>query len=173
MKFPIRTSLFFTTFLLVFVTALLVVARDYPPNVRMAPSVVGIPTWILLFILWLGEVNPGWRLLNKKRVEGSIQAGEEEAEFTSWGPVLNVLAWIFLFYVFIFFFGFILVTPVFLTAFLIRKGEVRWRFAVPSAIFSTLIFWGLIEGIFKIDLWLGLVPEVIPGVFGGSIMPPL
>jgi len=174
MKMRARTPLIFTTLLLAFVSVLLVVGSGYPKNVKIAPLVVGYPTWVMLFLVWLGEVNPRWRIVKGKGPKGSADSDKEGAsDFTSWGPVLNTLSWIVVFYVSLFLFGFFLVTPVFLSAFLIRKGRMRPGMAILLGVFTTLLFCGFVQGIFKIDLWLGAVPKLIPHILGGSIVPPL
>jgi uncharacterized membrane protein len=174
MKLRARTSLIFTTLLLAFVTVLLVVGFSYPWNVKIAPFVVGLPTWVLLFLLWLGEVNPEWSLGKRNRGrEHAAARRAEESEFTRWAPVVNTLGWIVAFYLLLFLFGFLLVTPVFLSAFLIRKGKVRPLKAIPVAVLTTLVSCGFVQGLFKIDLWLGAVPKLIPHILGGSIVPPL
>lgn len=173
MKVRIRTSLVFIALLLIFVATLLVVGQGYPFNVKIAPYAAGIPTLILLIVLFLYEFNPAWKIAGGRKEEEKAESGsKEESEFTSWGPVLNLLAWVFGFYAAIFLFGFLVATPFFLAGFLLRKAGVRWTVAVSSGILCTLFSAWFVQKIFKIGLWLGAIPKLIPGVLGGSIVPP-
>ena len=83
------------------------------------------------------------------------------------------MGWVFLFFVFVFFFGFALVSPVFIALFLIRKASMRWHVSVLYAVIATLLIYVFMEGLINADLWCGAIPEVIPGYLGGDIVPPL
>lgn len=174
MKTRIRVSLVFTAFMVVGVAVMLVAATGYPSNVKVAPYTVGFPTLALLLIILLGELHPGWKPGRKGEREGAPEPqGEGSSDFASWGPVLNLLAWILGYYVVVFLLGFMAATPVFLAAFLRRKAGVGWIWAVSSGILVTLLLSSFIQGLFKIPLWLGAIPRLIPGIVGGSIVPPL
>jgi hypothetical protein len=174
MKIQIRTSLVFTALMLFFVAVLLVAGLGYPYNVKIAPYTVGIPTLILLILLLLGELHPGWRIGAGVKQEGKTESqGQGNSDFTPWGPVLNLFGWVFGFYGAVFLFGFVVATPVFLAAFLRKKAGVGWIGAVSSGILCTLLFCSFIQVLFKIPLWLGAIPRLVPGILGGSIVPPL
>ncbi|PKN61525.1 MAG: hypothetical protein CVU57_28975 [Deltaproteobacteria bacterium HGW-Deltaproteobacteria-15] len=173
MKIQIRTSLVFTAVMLFFVAVLLVTGMGYPFNVKIAPYAVGIPTLILLVILLLGELHPEWRIAAGGNREGPESKAEENSDFTSWAPVLNLFGWVFGFYAAVFLFGFMVATPIFLAAFLRRKAGVGLIGAVSSGILCTLLATWFVQGVFKIPLWLGAIPGVVPGILGGSIVPPL
>ncbi|PKN30878.1 MAG: hypothetical protein CVU64_01425 [Deltaproteobacteria bacterium HGW-Deltaproteobacteria-21] len=169
-----RTSLVFTAVMLFFVAVLLVTGMGYPFNVKIAPYTVGIPTLILLVILLLGELHPEWRIGAGGKQEGKSESkSEENSDFTSWAPVLNLFGWVFGFYGAVFLFGFMVATPIFLAAFLRRKAGMGWIAAVSSGILCTLLATWFVQGVFKIPLWLGAIPGVVPGILGGSIVPPL
>ncbi|RJR32217.1 MAG: tripartite tricarboxylate transporter TctB family protein [Desulfobacteraceae bacterium] len=173
MKERIRTSPVFTALLLILVAALLIAGRGYPFNVKIAPYAAGIPTLVLLIVILLGELNPAWRISRgRKEGEKAESEGREDSDFTSWGPVLNLLSWVFGFYAAIFFLGFLVATPFFLAGFLHRKAGIRWTAAVSSGVLCTLLSAWFVEKVFKISLWLGAIPKLIPGVLGGSIVPP-
>jgi uncharacterized protein YqhQ len=168
-----------TTFLILFVLLLILTGFAYPKEVRMIPFVVGFPTLFLLLILWVGGFNPGF----KRWVDYAVGEGQEEkegpeksekgTEFTEWKPVMIIMGWVLLFFIFVFLFGFALVSPVFMACFLIRKAEMRWHTAILYAIVAVGCIYALMEGIIKADLWCGAIPEVIPGWLGGAIIPPL
>jgi hypothetical protein len=170
MKNRVRTPLVFTGMLLFFVAAMLAVGLGYPYNVKIAPFAAGVPTLVLLIILLLGEWSPEWRIGGKREKEG--EADSEDRDFASWGPVLNLLGWVFGFYAMLFLFGFMVATPVFLAGFLRRKAGVGWAGSVSCGVLCTLLSAYLVQVLFKIDLWLGAVPRLVPGFLGGSILPP-
>lgn len=173
MKNRFRTSLVFTALLLLLVAAMLVTGLSYPYNVKIAPFTAGIPTLVLLIILFLGELNPGWRIGGRRKQEGDPESeNQEDSDFTSWGPVLNLFGWVFGFFAAVFLFGFMVATPVFLAGFLRRMAGVGWIKAVSSGVLCSVLAAWFVQGLFHIDLWLGAVPRLVPGILGGSIMPP-
>ncbi|MFH1488263.1 MAG: tripartite tricarboxylate transporter TctB family protein [Pseudomonadota bacterium] len=167
------------TALMLFLILLLLAGFSYPKEVRMLPFVVGFPTLLLLVILWLGGIYPGVRRRiemagerkkDQKAVPDKVKKGEE---FTDWKPVLIVMAWVFLFFILVFFFGFALVSPVFITCFLIRKASMRWQVSALYSVIATVLIYVFMEGLINADLWSGAIPEIIPGYLGGAIIPPL
>ena len=104
MKLRISTTLVFETLMLLVVGVMLVAATRYPHGVMLFPFVVGVPTLILLFVLWLGTVCPEWKGLGRKgKSEGAdAEKAFEDSDFTPWVPVLNTLGWIAAYYVLIF-----------------------------------------------------------------------
>jgi hypothetical protein len=174
MKIRMTTPRVFTTLMLIFVAAVLISGTQYERNVRLVPYVVGFPTLILVFVLWLGELRPTWKLRGSRSPqEGTKVDTGKDTDFTSWGPAVNTLGWIFVFFVIIFLFGFFVATPVFLAAFLYRKARLSPLKAVLIAVLTTLVACGFVQGLIGIGLWLGAVPQIIPGFVGGSIVPPL
>jgi uncharacterized protein YqhQ len=163
----------------IFVLVLTLTGFSYPIEVGIIPFVVGFPTLLLLLILWIGGFYPGiihWledAMGEGQSKEKNPEKPEKSSEFTEWKPVLIVMTWVFLFFIFVFLFGFALISPVFIASFLIRKAEMRWQTSVVSALVATVLIYVFMEGLIKTDLWCGAIPEVIPGILGGSIIPPL
>ena len=169
-----------TTLLTIFVGGLILVGFVFPKEVRIVPFVIGFPTLILLIILWVGGFYP--RVIHW--VEGAMgdQRGgkskdtggaERSLEFTEWKPVLVIIGGIFIFYAFVFLLGFVLVSPVFMASFLIRKGGLNWLAAILYSAIAILLIYTGVTGLLKVDLWSGVIPSIIPGILGGSIVPPL
>ena len=76
------------------------------------------------------------------------------------------------FWTLIFLFGLYLVPPLFIVQFLVVEAGMRWRHAVLSTLIAcAFLFAGL--HLLKIDLWVGVVPEIVPGIVGGAVMPSL
>ena len=173
MKLKIHTPLVFTTLMLVLIAAMIVIGASYPKDVSIVPFVVGIPTFIVLLLLWLGYICPGWKLLNSiimlEETDG-IKRGN--SDFTGWSQVLNILGWLLVYYIGIFIFGFIVTTPVFLAAFFIKKTDLNVTKSILIAIISSFAIIRFVKSL-GIDLWLGAVPKILPGIIGGSIIPPL
>lgn len=173
MKRKIHTTLVFTTLMLIMVAAMLVVGAYYPKDVRIVPFVVGVPTLIVLFLLWLGDIYPEQRIFNRIRLLGDTEKEKEDrSDFTRWGQVLNTLGWLLGYAILIFIFGFIVVTPVFLAAFFYRKADLNLTKSVLIAVLSSFAIIRFVKS-FGMDLWLGAIPKILPGILGGSIIPPL
>jgi hypothetical protein len=164
---------------MLFVILLLLTGFSYPREVRMLPFVVGFPTLLLLVILWFGGLYPGVRrriemtVGRKKEEKADSNKGKKGEEFTDWKPVLIVMAWVFLFFILVFFFGFALVSPVFIICFLVQKASMRWKVSALYAVIGTVLIYLFMEGLINADLWSGAIPEIIPGYLGGAIIPPL
>lgn len=167
------------TCLLIFVVLLLLAGLAYPKEVRMIPFVVGFPTLLLLLFLWVGNINPvvgRWvEMAARGRRSGEKKSGEPSkgSEFTEWGRVLVIMAWVFLFFAFVFLFGFALVSPLFIALFLVRKAGFRKGTALVYAVTATILIYLFMQGVIKADLWSGAIPSIIPGILGGAIVPPL
>lgn len=167
------------TFIILFVIVLILTGFGYPKEVRMIPFVVGFPTLLLLIFLWIGGFYPRvihWiedAMGEQREEKKGLKKGEKSTEFTEWKPVLIVMVWVFLFFLFVFLFGFALVSPVFITAFLIRKAGMRFRSALLYALIAVALIYIFMEGLINADLWCGAIPEIIPGWLGGAIIPPL
>ena len=173
MKLKIHTPLVFTTLMLVLIAAMMAIGASYPKDVSIIPFVVGIPTFVILLLLWLGYICPGWKLLNNilmlEETDG-LKGGN--SDFTDWSQVLNTLGWLLAYYICIFIFGLIIATPVFLAAFFIKKTDLNVTKSILIAIISSFAIIRFVKSV-GIDLWLGAVPKTLPGIIGGSIIPPL
>jgi len=172
-------NLTWISLMLLFVLLLILVGFFYQKEVKLVPFVIGFPTLLLLVILWIGCFYPKvvrWVEIavgegpNKSK---NLIRTEKNSEFTEWQPVLVIMGWIFLFFVFVFFFGFALISPVFITCFLIRKALMRWYVAFTYALIAIMLIYIFMEGLIKADLWCGAIPEIIPGLLGGAIIPQL
>ena len=174
MKLRIDTTLVFETLMIVIVAAMLTAATGYPEGVRIFPFVVGIPTLILLFCLWLGSLFSQRKPWGRKAPPGAARTkkASEESDFTAWIPILNTLGWITGYYLLILFFGFFVATPVWLTAFFLWKAHLSFVRSLLSAAVSSFAFIRAVES-FGIILWPGAIPKIISGILGGGIVPPI
>lgn len=173
MKTKLHTQLVLTTLLLLVVATMIATGAHYPADVRIVPFVVGIPTLAILFLLLLGYIFPERRPFSSIRLLEKInQERSDNREFTGWGQALNTLGWLLAYYILIFIFGFIVVTPIFLSVFFYQKTDLNLKKSVLIALVSSFLIIRFVESL-GTDLWLGAVPKIIPGILGGSIIPPL
>jgi len=172
-------SLTWISLLILFVGGLIGVGRTYPKEVQIVPLWIGVPTLILLVVLWIGEITALARHRNdatgkRQRKEQKVgsAAAQLSSEFTEWRPVIVVIGWVFLYFAVVFFLGFALASPFFIAAFLIRKAQMKGPAAVILAVAATVLVYALMTGLIASDLWCGAIPTIIPGILGGAIVPP-
>lgn len=172
-------SLVWTAVMTVFVGLFILVGFTYPKMVRTVPLVIGLPTFALLLILLIGEFHPPVNRWLEKVLGGQaggtrLGAGErKEQEFDEWRPFIVIIIWVFAFYILVFLFGFVLVSPVFIASFLIRKARMNRALAVTYALVATILIYSGMTGLLNVQLWTGAIPSLIPGILGGSMIPPL
>lgn len=179
MRLQVKGSLLFSLSLALFVAVLLVTAREYPEEVRLVPFVIGIPTLGLFIILLVGEFYPTlmhWMESALDDLWGSQTRGSSvnamSQELTSWSSVFRVIGWAVAFFVLVFFLGFFLVPPLFIAAFLVVEAKARASRAIAASLVACVALYGGMSFL-RVYLWLGAIPEIIPGFLGGSIIPPL
>jgi hypothetical protein len=181
-------TLIWVAIMAVAVIAMLVEAASLPPTLREVPNLLGWAVLVLFALLLVGEVYPAAAAWMDTPLEELWQGGEvnkagpgdgpdaasnsKAKDAVPWPSVLRVLAYIVGFWALIFLFGLYLVPPFFIVLFLVVEAGVRLRHAVLSALIACVfLFAGL--HLLKIDLWVGVVPEIVPGIVGGAVMPSL
>lgn len=179
MRLHFKGSLVCSLLLTLFVVVLLVTAQNYPEDVRLVPFVIGIPTVVLFVLLLTGEFYPTLMRWMESTLEdlwgGQAKGSGVQAvsqELTSWSSVSRVIGWAVAFFALVFFLGFFLVPPLFVAAFLVVEAEVRTSRAIVASLVACVALYGGMTFL-RVDLWLGAIPEVVPGFLGGSIIPPL
>lgn len=173
-----RGSLIFTASVSAFIALLLWAGLGYPPEVQILPLVVGVPTLSLTAVLLVGEFHPPvmeWLDSALDDLWGGRQetskAGKGES-LPSWGPVLRMMSWAAGFFATVFLFGMFVVPPLFIVAYLATEARMRLaRALLASLVASTCLYAGM--ALLRVDLWTGSIAEVVPGVLGGGIIPPL
>ena len=188
MKANVSGTFIWVAVMAVAVIAMLVEAASLPPTLREVPNLLGWAALVLFAVLLVGEVYPAATAWLDTPLEELWQGGEANTAGPGRGPdaasnnkakgalpwpsVLRVLAYIVGFWVLIFLFGLYFVPPLFIVLFLVVEASVRLRHAVLSSLVAcAFLFAGLY--LLKIDLWPGVVPEIVPGIMGGAIMPSL
>ena len=173
-----RGSLVFTASVSAFITLLLWAGLGYPPEVQILPMVVGLPTLSLTFVLLVGEFHPPvmeWLDSALDDLWGGRQETSEANKdqlLPSWGPVLRMMSWAAGFFAAVFLFGMFVVPPLFIVAYLVAEARMRLTGALlASLVASTCLYAGM--ALLRVDLWTGSIAEVVPGILGGGILPPL
>ena len=167
-----------TVLLTLLVAAFLIGAVPFPERVRIAPFLAGGATFVLLLVLVAAEFIPRikrWSDVTPLARPGGDQDGvgsEAAAEWAPWPVVLRFVAYIVGFFLFVFLFGFFLVPPFFISIFLIIEARVAPKWAILSAVIASFsMYAGMV--LLNVDIWHGAVPEILSGLIGGAIVPPI
>lgn len=180
MKSRIDGSFVFTLFLGLFVLTCLVYARDFPDSLQIATNLTGYTTLALICVLLVGAFHPQilrWTETTLQdlwgasgRDEGAVDAAAEEAPPCT--AVLKSIGYALGFLLLSFLFGFFVGPPIFLATYLIAEAKVRPLWAILAGIIATAILaTGMI--MVHVEVWAGIIPEILEGYIGGAIMPPL
>jgi len=155
-------------------------AQSFPTNVKVTPLILGGTTLGLFALLMAGEFYPPIIKWMEPAIEDllegekprSMNIEDNSSAETPWPPVLRIMIYIVGFWILVVFFGLIIIPPLFIIYFLAVEARVRLRNAILSSSIACVIF---ITGLslLRVEMWLGTIPEVIPGILGGSILPGL
>jgi len=179
MKSRIDGSFVFTLFLGVVLLVGLIVARGFPASLQVATYLAGYTTLALICLLLAGTLYP--RLL--KWTETTLQdlwgggsnqgVAETMAEKAPpWPAVLKSMGYALGFLLLSFLVGFFVGPPIFLAAYLILEAKVR---PVPAILAGVIATAALDTGMMlvHVEVWAGIIPEIIEDYIGGSILPPI
>lgn len=146
-------------------------ASSLPDQARFMPTVVAGATLVFLAVGIIMEAFPATRrYLTAKTPRSDPRVTQQAEEPAEWSAALKVISLIVSFWALVFFFGFYLVPPILVTAYLIFEGEVRPLVAVFCAVLATaLTLVGL--DILGVQPWIGAGPELVENYVGGAVMP--
>ena len=153
-------------------------AQSFPTNVKVTPLILGGATLVLFALLMAGEFYPPIIKWMEPAIEDLLKGEnpqnkaieENSSEEIPWPPVLRIMFYISGFWILVVLFGLIIIPPVFIIYFLAVEARVRLRNAIiSSSIACTIFITGL--SLLRVEMWLGTIPEIIPGILGGSILP--
>ena len=177
MKGKIDGGFLFTLALGLFVLACLIEAPNLPPTLQIATYLAGCITLALICLLLAGSFWPGLLRWTETALQDLWGSGKEAPstpaeEHPSWPAICRSMGYALGFLGFSFLFGFVFVPPIFLSLYLIVEARVPAHWAILSGVIATAL---LMTGMHRvhIDVWVGAVPEIIPGLLGGSIIPPV
>ncbi len=182
MKPRLNGGFIWTVLLGLFVALLVTVARGFPDLLQFTPNLAGYGTLAMIAILIVGNFYPGilrWTettlqdLWGGGKTGGGATAGDDAPEGeTPWPDVVRAIAYALGFLIFVFLFGFPAITPIYVTLYLVKEAQVRFVWAALVGVFVTgLIVTGMV--LLYVEVWAGIIPEIIPGYVGGLILPPI
>jgi hypothetical protein len=183
MKNRFSGSFIWTVLLGLFVLGLVYTARGFPDLLQFTPNLAGYGTLAMIAILIIGNFYPGilrWTETTLQDMWGGGKAGEEDAEAeeetmaqeTPWTDVLRSISYALGFLISVFLLGFPAITPIYVTLYLVVEAEVRFIWAAMVGVFVTALIVTSM-GLLYVEVWAGIIPEIIPGYLGGSILPPI
>jgi hypothetical protein len=168
-----------TVLLTLLVVTFLVTAISFPERVRIAPFLAGGATLALLLVLVAAEFIPRLRRWTEdtsgarpRDNQGGADRNIVPIEWAPWPIVLRFAAYIVGFFLFVFLLGFFVVPPVFIALFLINEARVGPKWAILSAMIASFSMYGGMV-LLNVDIWTGAIPEIVPGLIGGAIIPPV
>ncbi len=154
-------------------------AQTLPAEVQLMPVVFGTITLALLVLDIAGEVSPAvarWTAPALTDMWNNSSSGTDEAQAPErpapWGPVLRVIAMIATYFLLVYTLGLYAVPVIAITAYLVFQAAVKLRYALLAAIISSVIVVISMQ-LLRVDVWTGVVSEIIPGYLGGAISPDL
>lgn len=180
-----RFNLVVYAFLLAIALSIVIGATAYAGKQRLTAFVIGVPTIGLLAFLVLAELTP--RFVRLTRAFGASdddapEAAEGDAGGSGGGGgmeagsnkrVAVVYGWLALYFGVTFALGFYVAIPIFMTAFLIFESRLKPVYAVAVTVAAGALLYLVFETLLEIPLWAGALPRVVPGVFGGGVVPQL
>jgi uncharacterized membrane protein YfcA len=168
-----------TCLLTIFVAVLLIDVRDLPPEVRIVPTLVGTATMVILVVLLIGAFRPEILSWTESTMEDLWGGGQRKQrppdtaeEQPPWSAVLLMMGYAIGFLVAMGLFGYVVVPPFFIVLFLVREARVGVLRAIVVALVTTAGVYGGMRFL-QVDIWAGAIPEIIPGILGGAVLPPL
>lgn len=178
-----RFNLGVYAFLLAIALSIVIGATAYAGKQQLTAFVIGVPTIALLVFLVLAEVTPGLVRLTRafgvseddapESAEGDAGGSGGGMEAGSNRRVAVVYGWLALYFGITFALGFYAAIPIFMTAFLIFESRLKPAYAVAVTIAAGALLYLVFETLLEIPLWAGALPRVVPGVFGGGVVPQL
>ena len=179
MKHPINGAFVWTVIMGLFVLLLVTVAGGFTESLRFTPYLAGYGTLFMVVVLLAGHFYPEilrWTETTLQDLWGGGGEGEnavaETDEEPPWPAVLRSMGYAVGFLITVFVFGFAIVPPLYVAFYLIVEAAVRPIWAVLAALIaSTVLITGMV--LLHVEVWAGILPEIIEGYLGGSIIPPL
>ncbi|MBN2062339.1 MAG: tripartite tricarboxylate transporter permease [Deltaproteobacteria bacterium] len=159
-------------FLTIVTIIFLVGAPAYGLPGLIFPVIVGGLLIILLPLVLLSEGSE--RFSEKSKVIlGPFLGKNEQGQKTKIHKIIIILVWVYLFIGALFVFGSVMADALFVFFFLWRLDKLNLRMAACFSIAVTVMIYLLFVVLFKLELWPGIVPTIIPGIIGGGSLSPL
>ena len=177
-----RFNLGVYAFLLTIALSIVLGAMAYQGKQQLTAYVIGIPTITLLVFLVLAEATPSLVKLtrsfgvsedDKPDVSEGTEGGGGQMEAGTWRRVAIVYGWLVAYFAMTFVVGFYVAIPVFMTLFLTFESRLKPLYAAGVTVAAGLPLYVVFRIVLDIPLWPGMLPRIIPSVFGGGIVPQL
>lgn len=146
----------FVLFLILWMLAFVLAASSYTSVVKILPLIFGGIGLVLLGLTLAGLFKFG---------SGSARGGTE-----SRADVGRMIGYMIALWLTAFLLGLLVAITLFVIVFLRREAKTSLRAAVITGSVTGALTVLTLQ-FMHIDLWAGIVPELIPGYVGGSIMP--
>lgn len=160
-----RIEFGFAVFLMAFLGLLIGLALTYGPTSQLVPLIVAVPSFVAVTLIALSHVSAtvaefvSWFNASAFTTDSDI-FDEEETEYKD-RPVARAIGWTLGLVVIAYLFGFVLVIPIFVYAFLRWEGGHERRQSALIAIGSVLVISGLFEVFFGTPLYVGAIPQLV------------
>ena len=183
MKSHLNGAFIWTVLLGLFVLFMIYTAQHFPDLLQFTPNLAGYGTLVMIAILIIGNFYPSilsWTETTLQDLWGDTKPDNDLVELedetlekaVSWPDVIRAISYALGFLIFVFMLGFSAVTPVYITLYLVTEARVHFIWAALTGVFVTaMIVTGM--GLLSVEIWAGLIPEIIPDYLGGSILPPV
>ena len=184
MKSSVNGGFVFTLLLGLFVLVCLIAADELPGQLQIATNIAGYWTLFLIVLLLVGHFRPGmlrWAETTLQdmwggkgtdaRSVGRDEGAESEEGPVPWPAVARSMGYALGFLALAFVFGFYLIPPLFIATYLILDARVPPLWAIVAGIGATVLLIGGMQAV-NVDVWVGVIPEIIPGYSGASMIPP-
>jgi hypothetical protein len=149
---------------------------SYVTELRTMPLIFGSCGILLLVLLLAGNHIPAMRGISRAgspSVSAPPGGGEKTAAKSAepeWRDVLKIMAYMVGFWVAILVFGLTVTVPLLIAGFLIFEARVRAVYAVLCGLIAVVVMVFSLN-LMGIDVWPGIMPEIIPDYLGGGLMP--
>lgn len=159
------------TLLLVLAGTIVIASLQYVFRQRIVPLVIGIPTLVMLVAIVLSDFSPRLNRIIIMASLGSPQEGLNEDVTASWKRIFVIAGWLLGLSVALFVFGFYVAVPIFLVAFFLVEAKTTAVVAVLFSLAVCAVVYFFFPYILGIEIWPGITPKVMHGVFGGGRLP--
>ncbi len=159
--------------LLVLAGTIVIASLQYNFRQRIVPLVIGIPTLVMLIAILMSDFSPRLNRIIIMASLGNPQEGLNEDTTASWARIFVIAGWLVALSIALFVFGFYVIVPLFLLAFFLLEAKIPAVIAVLSSLVISAVLYVSFPYTLGIEIWPGIMPKVMHGVFGGGRIPVL
>ena len=160
MKFRNRSDFIFTFLLSVFVLYIMLNSLRYSHSLRLVPLIIATPTLTCLIAI----------MIQQSFIRTTKSPKKQDLTEPN---IFRIVCWIITFSISLFIFGFIASIPIFSFASLLVEARVRWHISLIATFIISLAIQYIFNFYLQVNLWPGMIPEIIPGILGGGVLPPI